>query len=563
MVVRGGGDDDNEEKSVGVEYVKGCPGCKLDAEKAANAGIPYLNFGFVFIAVLAASLPISSLYPFLYYMVRDFQIAKNESHIGYYAGIVGSAYMIGRAFSSIPWGIAADRYGRKPVIICGSISVVIFNTLFGFSSKFWIAVTTRFFLGSLCGVIGSAKAYAMEISRKEHEAMGISLVSTSWGLGLVLGPAIGGFLAQPAEKYPNIVSKGSVFGRFPYALPCLVISIVAFVTAIACFWLPESLHNHPEYIKSEQKMTSIQNALNKHAQETILDKRFSSARTTPLPQDQEIKTNESTTATKRTSEAQYEDNEQDKQTTLRKSIELHKVNEGVTITISTDETHKVQKEKKGSTSQLSLLKNWPLMSSILVYCIFQLHDIAYSEVFSLWAVSPSYLGGLGFTTSRVGIVLAITGAGLLAYQLFFYNLVESRFGPLAIARTGAILSLPLLATFPAIATLSGVLLVALLTCSSTLKNILSRGIITGLTILQNRAVSQNQRGAANGIAMAAQSAFKAFGPALGGALLSWAESRQHASFLPGSQMLFFLLGVIELIGLVMTFKPILALPPES
>lgn len=37
--------------------------------------------------------------------------------------------MIGRAFSSIPWGMAADHYGRKPVILCGSISVLVFQKL--------------------------------------------------------------------------------------------------------------------------------------------------------------------------------------------------------------------------------------------------------------------------------------------------------------------------------------------------------------------------------------------------------------------------------------------------
>lgn len=38
-----------------VVAVNGCPGCELDARKAGDGGIPYRNFGFVFIAVLAAS----------------------------------------------------------------------------------------------------------------------------------------------------------------------------------------------------------------------------------------------------------------------------------------------------------------------------------------------------------------------------------------------------------------------------------------------------------------------------------------------------------------------------
>ena len=38
-------------------------------------------------------------------------------------------------------------------------------------------------------------------------------------------------------------------------------------------------------------------------------------------------------------------------------------------------------EERHQTSLQSLLKNWPLMSSIIVYCVFQLHDMAYSEVY--------------------------------------------------------------------------------------------------------------------------------------------------------------------------------------
>lgn len=38
-------------------------------------------------------------------------------------------------------------------------------------------------------------------------------------------------------------------------------------------------------------------------------------------------------------------------------------------------------EEREPTSKGSLIKNWPLMSSIIVYCIFSLHDMAYTEVF--------------------------------------------------------------------------------------------------------------------------------------------------------------------------------------
>ncbi|CAH1433412.1 unnamed protein product [Lactuca virosa] len=299
-------------------------------------------------------------------------------------------------------------------------------------------------------------------------------ISTSWGIGLIIGPALGGYLAQPAEKFPALVSSDSLFGRFPYLLPCLCISIFALFVTIAAFWLPETLHFHK---KDELESASY---------------------------DTEGKTNE------------------------------------------------------GKDSNLgSLLKNWPLVSSIIVYCVFSLHDMAYSEIFSLWAVSPKSLGGLNYTTEDVGTVLSVTGVGLLVFQFTLYPIMERIFGPIVVARIAGVVSIPLLTSYPFIAMLTGFALSLTLNCASIIKNVLSVSIITGTFMLQNKAVDQRQRGAANGIAMTMQSICKAIGPACGGALLSWSQQRKNAAFLPGDQMIFFILNIIEAIGVILTFKPFL------
>ncbi|XP_027176137.1 protein ZINC INDUCED FACILITATOR-LIKE 1-like isoform X1 [Coffea eugenioides] len=482
------------EKGAGKQsnYYENCPGCAIERLKCSNVGIPLKHLFFIGTVTLSAALPITSLFPFLYFMIGDFHIAKTEEDIGYYAGYVGSSFMFGRALTSLLWGLVADRYGRKPVILIGTVAVVIFNTLFGLSSNFWMAVSMRFLLGSLSGVLGPMRAYASEICHKEYQALGMSVISTSWGVGLVIGPAIGGYLAQPADKYPEIFSKQSVFGRFPYLLPCLLISLFAVVVSVVCCWLPETLHIH-----CQNKEYAAYNGVEAAAYDSTLQERDG--------------------------------------------------NSGDSL----------------PTSQSSLLKNWPLMSSIITYCVFQLHDMAYTEIFSLWAISPRNSGGLSYTTSEVGETLSITGLGLLLFQLFLYPVVERILGTIMVSRIGAVLSVPLLSTYPYIAMLSGFWLSVVLDSASVLKNVFSVSITTGLFLLQNRAVSQEQRGAANGISMSAMSLSKAIGPAAGGSLFSWAQKRQGASVLPGDQMIFFLLNVIEVIGLLMTFKPFLVLPEDN
>lgn len=468
-------------------YFENCPGCRQEKKTAANPGIPYKDFAYVWMVTLCTALPISLLFPFLYFMIRDLHVAKREEDIGFYAGFVGSSLMFGRALTSVFWGMVADRYGRKPVIVIGICAVIIFNTLFGLSTTYWMAITTRFLLGSLNGLLGPIKAYSIEVCREEHRSLGLSLVSTAWGIGLIVGPAVGGFFAQPAEKFPHIFSQDSFFGRFPYFLPCFCISLFAVGVLILCFWLPETLHVH-----NANKM-----------QDGTLEAMEASSHGSGLKD-----TNES--------------------------------------------------EERAPTE--NLFKNWPLMSSVIVYCVFSLHDMAYTEIFSLWAVSDKSYGGLSFSTQDVGEVLAVSGFSLLVYQLFLYPSLEKLLGPIISSRVTSILSIPLLAAFPFFTKLSGLGLSLMVNCASLLKNILSVTIITGMFILQNNAVPQHQRGAANGIAMTGMSLFKAAAPAGGGILFSWAQKRQYASFLPGDHMVFFVLNMVEFVGFLLTFKPFLVLP---
>ncbi|KAH9311290.1 hypothetical protein KI387_026325, partial [Taxus chinensis] len=442
-----------------------CEACKLEHRKRHEKRFPFTEFFFVGMVVLINALPISSLFPFLYFMVRDFHIANKYEDIATYAGILGSSFMVGRFLFSVLWGVAADKYGRKPVIIIGAISIIVFNTMFGFSVNYWMAILTRFLLGSFNGLIGTIKAYATEVSREEHHAMALSIVTTTWGIGLIIGPAIGGFLAQPAQNYPNIFPADSLWGRFPYLLPCVVISAFAVPVLLLAVLLPETLHKHP--LREEENPD-----LN--------------------PVDIDIENEEP----------------------------------------QNEKTYMKEKEEGKMATLKTIINNWPVMSTIIINCVFSLHDIAYSEIFSLWAVSPRRQGGLGFTTSQVGVVLAISGFGLLVLQITIFAPLAKLFGPILVTRTSAILSIPLLTAYPFIAMLRDQDLWIVINSASLLKNILSVMTITGTFLLLNNAAAQNERAAANGLQMSGMSFFKGIGPAAAGILFSWGQKRQNANFLP-------------------------------
>ncbi|KAG6762093.1 hypothetical protein POTOM_032578 [Populus tomentosa] len=534
------------------EYYENCPGCEIDRLNEEQRGVPYRNLSYIWIVSLCTgasihapsfiSFVVNSLscslrlmiltceviswgcqakylsidlyntaiffyqlcqylhcsHSFTSWYIRDFHIAEREEDIGFYAGFVGSSFMIGRALTSFFWGWLADRYGRKPIILIGTASVVVLNALFGLSTSFWMALSIRFLLGCFNSLLGTIRAYASEVCREEYRSMALSVVSTSRGIGMIIGPAIGGFLAQPAENFPNLFAESSIFGRFPYFLPCLVISVYAVGVLVACWWLPETLHTHD---KKVNKRCDSCDVLEASAEES-------------------------------------------------------------------DEKDCVSVKGRKTSQKANLLRNWPLMSVIVVYCVFSLQEIAYVEIFSLWAVSDKKYGGLSFSSQDVGEVLAISGFGLLLFQLLLYPPIERVLGPLPVTRLSAAVSIPLLASYPYITMLSGITLHLVINIASILRNTLSVTLVTGLFILQNNAVAssksfpQSQRAAANGISMTAMSVFKAFGPAGGGALFSWAQKRQVAAFLPGDQLVFFALNLVQFIGLLLTFKPFLAQPHE-
>jgi len=138
------------------------------------------------------------------------------------------------------------------------------------------------------------------------------------------------------------------------------------------------------------------------------------------------------------------------------------------------------------------------------------------QVFSLWAVSDRSYGGLSFTTTDVGNVLAASGLFLFLYQMFVYPLLAKSVDHITLVRGVAILTIPLLACYPFFPSLSGFVLMLVVNFASFLKNTFSVTTITVFNILMNEAVTQDVRAAANGIAVTLMSISKAVAPAVAG-----------------------------------------------
>ncbi|MFJ7934740.1 MFS transporter [Sporosarcina sp. NPDC096371] len=101
----------------------------------------------------------------------------------------------------------ADKYGRRVMIISGLSGLALSMFVFYFSDSIWILYLSR-----VIGGVGAALlipaifAYVADITTMDQRAKGNSYISAAMSLGIVIGPGIGGFLADFGLKMPLLIS---------------------------------------------------------------------------------------------------------------------------------------------------------------------------------------------------------------------------------------------------------------------------------------------------------------------------------------------------------------------
>ena len=91
----------------------------------------------------------------------------------------------------ISWGHAADRLGRKPVLVFSLSGVAVATALFGFSKKIWQMVVFRCLAGVFAGSIVTIRTMISENSTRKTQARAFSIFAFTGNLGIFLGPLLG------------------------------------------------------------------------------------------------------------------------------------------------------------------------------------------------------------------------------------------------------------------------------------------------------------------------------------------------------------------------------------
>ena len=144
--------------------------------------LPIKTMVVLCIVILCEPVSYSLLFPFVYFMVKNFHIAA-ETDIGYYVGLITSSFAIAQFSSAMFWGWLSDRIGRRPVLLLGLVGNSLSTTSFGFSKSLGWCIVSRSLCGLLNGNIGVAKSVLGEITNESNRGAGFALIALNYSIG--------------------------------------------------------------------------------------------------------------------------------------------------------------------------------------------------------------------------------------------------------------------------------------------------------------------------------------------------------------------------------------------
>ena len=140
-------------------------------------------------------------------------------------GLLMASFSIMQFVAAPILGRLSDRVGRRPVLLVSLVGSAVGYVLFGIAGSLAMLFTSRIIDGISGGNISTAQAVIADITGPEDRAKGMGIVGAAFGLGFILGPAIGALLVTVAPWLPGIGAAAA--------------SMVAFFLVL--FRLPETL----------------------------------------------------------------------------------------------------------------------------------------------------------------------------------------------------------------------------------------------------------------------------------------------------------------------------------
>src|SRR5262249_36112141 len=138
-----------------------------------------------------------------------------------------AVYSLMQLFTAPLWGRLSDRVGRRPVLTVSMAASVLAYFWICAAPALWMLFAARALAGACAGNIAAAQAYIADVTKPEDRAKGMGLIGAAFGLGFIIGPALGGLLAGSDPATADVETPAWVAAGLSFAALCGVVLLLA------------------------------------------------------------------------------------------------------------------------------------------------------------------------------------------------------------------------------------------------------------------------------------------------------------------------------------------------
>ena len=156
-----------------------------------------------------------------------------------FGGVLAALYSLLQFVFAPFFGMLSDRVGRKPVLVFCLSGILLSYALWFFAGGFLLLVIARFIGGMMSANISTATAVVADVTAQKERSRGMAIIGIAFGLGFIIGPAIGGISAtwDLTAQWPGLAA----YGVNPYSMPAAVAFLLTLANVfLVCFKLPET-----------------------------------------------------------------------------------------------------------------------------------------------------------------------------------------------------------------------------------------------------------------------------------------------------------------------------------
>ena len=141
-----------------------------------------------------------------------------QMHVGAFGiGLVVAIYSLMQFVCAPVLGRISDHVGRRPVIMMGLLGSAVGYVIYGLAASFAWLLFSRAIHGACAATVSTAQAYVADTTDQSNRAHGMGMIGAAFGLGFVLGPAIGGLLGHASLRTPVFFAAALTFANLIFA----------------------------------------------------------------------------------------------------------------------------------------------------------------------------------------------------------------------------------------------------------------------------------------------------------------------------------------------------------